>query len=138
MQVVYRSLGKAPPEPLPKWSYTQWEYRLALRFSRKTLVYLAAGEAPARLLAAGATKKDAAHLQQTHIVAIKAGGKHRGSFSSYNTLLREVFHDLGLEPDLKINNLPYKSLGSLFKGREEFLRKIHDTLGNVEHRVFSG
>src|SRR5208337_358458 len=39
----------------------------------------------------------------------------------------------GLEPDLKINNLPFKSLGSLFKGREEFLRKMHAALGRVEH-----
>src|SRR5271165_3994439 len=46
VQALYRMLGEAPPDPLPDWSYTQWEYRLALRFERKMLVYLAAAEAP--------------------------------------------------------------------------------------------
>jgi tetratricopeptide (TPR) repeat protein len=133
VQALYRSLGEAPPDPLPDWSYTQWEYRLALRFERKMLVYLAA-EAPRDSRLPVQQSDDAAHLQQAHIAAIKAGGKHYGTFTGYNSLLREVFHDLGLEPDLKINNLPFKSLGSLFKGREEFLRKMHAALGRVEHR----
>jgi len=42
VQALYRSLGEAPPDPLPDRSYTQWEYGLALRFQGKMLVYLAA------------------------------------------------------------------------------------------------
>jgi hypothetical protein len=33
---------------------------------------------------------------------------------------------------LKVNNLPYKSLGSLFKGRDAFLDQIRATLGRAE------
>jgi tetratricopeptide (TPR) repeat protein len=98
------------------------------------LVYLATAEALRDCPLPVQKSDDAAHLQQAHIAAIKAGGKHYGTFTGYNSLLREVFHDLGLEPDLKINNLPFKSLGSLFKGREEFLRRMHVALGQVEHR----
>jgi tetratricopeptide (TPR) repeat protein len=134
VQALYRSLGDAPPDPLPDWSYTQWEYRLALRFQRKMLVYLATAEAPRDCPLPVQQSDDVARSQQVHIAAIKAGGKHYGTFTGYNSLLREVFHDLGLEPDLKINNLPLKSLGSLFKGREEFLRRMHAALGRVEHR----
>ena len=134
VQALYRSLGEAPPDRLPDWSYTQWEYRLALRFHRNMLVYLATAEAPRDCPLPVQQSDDAARLHQAHITAIKAGGKHYGTFTGYNSLLREVFHDLGLEPDLKVNNLPFKSLGSLFKGREEFLRKMRAALGRVEHR----
>src|SRR5271165_5520923 len=102
VQALYRSLGEAP-HPLPDWSYTQWEYRLARRFQCKMLVYLAAAEAPRDCALPVQQGDDAARLQQVHIAAIKEGGQHRGSFSSYHSLLREAFHDLGLEPDLKIN-----------------------------------
>jgi hypothetical protein len=134
VQALYRSLGEAPPDPLPDLSYTQWEYLLALRFQRKMLVYLAAADAPRDCPLPVQQSDDAPRLQQAHTAAIKAGGKHYGTFTGYNSLLREVFHDLGLEPDLKINNLPFESLGSLFKGREEFLGKMHAALGRVEHR----
>src|SRR5664279_2522890 len=98
------------------------------------LVYLAASEAPRDCPLPVQQSDDAPRLQQAHTAAIKAGGKHYGTFTGYNSLLREVFHDLGLEPDLKIDNLPFESLGSLFKGREEFLGKMHAALGRVEHR----
>ena len=49
--------------------------------------------------------------------------------------MREVFYDLGLNPEtVKVNNLPFKTLGSLFKGRDGFLRQIRDALGRVDHR----
>jgi tetratricopeptide (TPR) repeat protein len=134
VRALFHSLGDALPDPLPDWSYTQWEYRLALRFHRKMLVYLAAAEAPRDCPLPVQQSDEEARLQQAHLEAIRQSGKHRAAFTSYNTLVREVFHDLGLEPDLKVNNLPYKSLGSLFKGREEFLGKMHAALGQVEHR----
>lgn len=134
VQALHRWLGDAPPRPLPGHSYTQWEYHLARRFQRKTLVYLAAHEAPRDRSLPIQQSAEAARLQQAHIAAIKASGKHYSVFAGHATLVREVFHDLGLEPELKVNNLPYKSLGSLFKGRDKFLRQIHRTLGRIEHR----
>ena len=134
VRTLFHSLGDPPPDPLPQWSYTQWEYHLALRFERKMFVYLAAADASRDCAMPVQQTNEDSRRQQLHLDAIRQSGKHRAAFASYNTLVREVFHDLGLEPDLKVNNLPFKSLGSLFKGREEFLRKIHDTLGHVEHR----
>ena len=58
---------------------------------------------------------------------IRRNGKHYAEFSGYNTLVRGVFHDLGLEPQLKIDNLPYKSLGTLFKRRLSALHHRHRT-----------
>ena len=134
VRALFHSLDSVPPAALPEWSYTQCEYQLALHFERKTLVYLAAADAPRDCAQPIQQTDQEARVQQAHLKAIRQSGKHHAGFASYNTLVREVFHDLGLEPELKINNLPYKSLGSLFKGREEFLRKIHDTMGRVEHR----
>ena len=131
---LFHSSGDAPPDPLPGWSYTQWEYRLGLRFERKMLVYLAAPETPRDCALPVPQTDEEARLQQSHVRRSGRAASTRAAFNSYNTLVREVFHDLGLEPERKINNLPYKSLGSLFKGRDDFLGKIHDTLGRAEHR----
>lgn len=46
VRTFYLRLGETPPEPFPTWSYTQWEFLLALRFGKRTLVYLALPEAP--------------------------------------------------------------------------------------------
>jgi len=135
VRALFHTLGDAPPDPLPERSYTQWEYQLAGRFKRKLLVYLATVDAPRDYVSVRQTEEEA-RLQQSHLEMIRQSGKHYAEFSSYNTLVRGVFHDLGLEPHLKINNLPYKTLGSLFKGREQFLAKIHDTLGRAELHGF--
>jgi tetratricopeptide (TPR) repeat protein len=133
VHALYGSLGDTPRNPLRDHSYTQWEYHLSQRFRRNTLVYLAAADAPRDCPLPVQQTVDAARLQQAHVAAIKSGGKHYGVFTGYNSLLREVFHDLGLESTLKVNNLPFKSLGTLFKGRDEFLRKMHGALGRPEH-----
>jgi hypothetical protein len=129
VQSLYRNLGDATPDPLPDWSYTQWECRLAERFARKMLVYLAATETPRDCPLPVQQDDIAARIQREHIAAIQESGKHYGQFTGTNKLLIEVFHDLGLEPDRKVNNLPYKSLGSLFKGRGDFLREIQQEFG---------
>ena len=136
VRALFNSLSDAPPDPLPQWSYTQWEYQLGMRFERNTLAYLAAPETPRDCALPVPQTDEEARLQQLHLQAIRQSGKHRAAFTSYNTLVREVFHDLGLEPERKINNLPYKSLGSLFKGRDNFLGKIHETLGRAELHGF--
>src|SRR5664279_6089595 len=56
VQALYRSLGEAPPDPLPEWSYTQWEYRLGRRLQRSMLVYRRGG-GPARLPATRETRR---------------------------------------------------------------------------------
>jgi hypothetical protein len=72
--------------------------------------------------------------RQAHVRNIHESGEDWKEFAGHQALLREVFYDLGLEIYHKVNNLPYKSLGTLFKGREEFLAKIQDTLSQAEFR----
>ena len=74
-------------------------------------------------------------FKQAHRDHIARSGKHYKTFTSPTGLVREVFYDLGLNPeDVKVNNLPFKTLGSLFKGRDEFLEQIRTRLGRVDHR----
>src|SRR5579859_3444379 len=133
-RTLLRHLGDADTIPLPACSYTQWEYHLARRFEKRTLVYLAKPEA---LLDCGMPirqSEQSAQLQQTHRERLLNSSEHYKEFSSHHDLIREVFFDLGLEPDLKVNNLLFKSLGTLFKGREEFLETIRTTLSEADHR----
>jgi tetratricopeptide repeat protein/uncharacterized protein DUF4062 len=133
-ETLFRHLRQTPPDPLPRWSYTQWEYRLARAFDKRVMVYLAAPEAPRDGGSPTRQSEEEARLQQEHIAFIRQSGQHRKTFASPHQLVREVFHDLGLELNLKVNNLPYKSLGSLFRGRDAFLDKIRATLSQVEYR----
>lgn len=103
---LFRHLGQAPPDPLPTWSYTQWEYRLAAMFEKRVLVYLAAPEAPRDGGLPIRQSDKEAQLQQAHLDFIEQSGQHRKAFASPHHLMREVFYDLGLEPGFKTNNLP--------------------------------
>jgi tetratricopeptide (TPR) repeat protein len=134
LRTLFEHLGEAAPEPLPEHSYTQWEYELAQKFGRRTLVYLAAPEAPRDCGSAIVQSDEDARIQREHRARIENSGKHYGLFSSRRNLTNQVFHDLDLGPDRKITNLPYRSLGSLFKGREQFLEQLRETLGSVEHQ----
>jgi tetratricopeptide (TPR) repeat protein len=132
-RTLLHNLGESENIPLPGWSYTQWEYRLARRFQKKVLVYFARQEAP-RDCGQPVQSNEDAELQKAHIKRIHDSGEHWKEFADCHALIKEVFFDLGLEPDRKVNNLPYKTLGSLFKGREEFLEQISATLSQAEYR----
>ena len=131
---LFTHLGESPPEPIPEWSYTQWEYQLARRFGKKVLVYWASDDAPRDCGSPVAESEDDARLQHSHQDYLRASGEHYKPFCSHHELLRELFYDLGLEADLKVNNLPYKSLGALFKGRDAFLDQLRTTLGQADFR----
>ena len=52
-----------------------------------------------------------------------------GSFTDSDDLIKQCLTlDLPTIPRTKPNNLPYGSLGSLFKGRDETLEKLHSQL----------
>ena len=61
---------------------------------------------------------------------IKASGKHWGEFGSVDQLCRLVLRDGWQmhERPAKPCNLPYESLGSLFKGRDGFMEALHEHL----------
>jgi len=80
-RALFRHLGETPPEPLPGWSYTQWEYRLARRFNKRMLVYLAGPEAPRDCGLPVRQSDDNARLQQAHLAHIHNSGEHWTPFA---------------------------------------------------------
>ena len=134
VRTMFTHLGVPAPQPLPERSYTQWEYDLAQQFQRSTFCYFATPETPRDCALPVAQSKQDAQLQREHRQRIEDSGKHRESFSGHIDLAKRVFYDLGIGPDKKINNLPFKSIGSLFKGREDFLAQLRETLAGGEHR----
>ena len=130
---MFVHLGVQAPEPLPDRSYSQWEYDLALMFERRALCFFAVPDTPRdpkQKVDGVAVEQSAeeAQLQREHHERIERSGKHYENFSGHTDLVKRVFYDLGLQAELKVNNLPYKSLGSLFKGRDEFLVQLRATL----------
>ena len=134
VRTMFAHLGIPAPEPQPERSYTQWEYELAIRFGRQMFCYMATPEALRDCGPAVVQSEAEATLQAEHKARFEREGKHFETCSGPADLVRRVFYDLGLEAKLKIDNLPYKSLGTLFKGREDFLMQLHEMLGAAEHR----
>lgn len=110
----------------PSLSYTQLEVWLALFHGKRCHIYR-----PSQL---GLQPLPNDHPQQMHWNRIRALGEHRGEFSDIADLRIRVLRDLhNLWPtDIpKLNrpiNLPYPSLGTLFKGREQFLDDLRKRL----------
>ena len=131
------------PEGTPVRSYTQWEYYFAqgerLNGEQATpkpvYVYFASPDYLAQL---GEVPQPAidAQRQQQFIQAIEASNKDRNAFDSLNHLARLVLRD-GFRLDsarthqLLLHNLPYDSLGSLFKGRDQILKNIKTNLSTT-------
>ncbi|HMG77921.1 MAG TPA: DUF4062 domain-containing protein [Xanthobacteraceae bacterium] len=122
------------PNDIKEASYTQWEFFLARHFKRRPYLYIAGDSyEPDRDAAAG----DRADLQNTYLEFLKADGAHYTGFSDANELRIAVLRD---EPKIiakpaptsrtvtKPTVLPYPSIGPLFKGRDDFMRRLHDSL----------
>lgn len=134
----------ARPDGRPRRSYTQWEYYFALgeRLSgppagrKPVFVYFASPE----YLAANRVRQSrtAAKLQAGFVKHIERSGEDWNRFGSLHELRALVLRDgfrLPPAPSRKPNNLPYTTLGTLFKGREEFLRSLRATLGEAGGRA---
>ena len=93
-----QAAGLPAADPGQQWSYTQWEYQLAMRFNKRVLVYVAKPNAPRDCGLPVPQSDDEAQLQQAHWNQILASGKNYKPFSSPAGLVREVFYDLGLNP----------------------------------------
>ena len=121
------------PKDIRKASYTQWEFFLARHYKRRPYMYRARDDyTPDRTLASG----DNVDLQNAYVEFLKADGVHYGPFSNVDQLARAVFRDLPeLAPEpivptqpAKPIMLPYPSIGDLFKGRDAFMRRLHESL----------
>ena len=133
-KVIRQRLGEVDSPALVGWSYTQWEYYLARYFHKRILVYFAQPEAGRDCELPFKQNEEDAQLQKQHGEAIRVSGEHWKTFSSQHEFSSEVFYDLGLDFGRKVNNLPFKSLGTLFKGRDRFLEQIRTTLSQAEFR----
>jgi tetratricopeptide (TPR) repeat protein len=117
-------------------SYTQWEAWLALYHDKLLLIAKAADNAertPGYDPAKASPKAQAEHLAR-----LKAIKRYPGCvFTGRDNLAKHIAYDAILDLLAKAraertprrpNNLPFASLGSLFKGREEVIDKLHKAL----------
>src|SRR4051794_21202074 len=115
------------PKGITEASYTQWELFLARHYRRRLSLYIARDHVPDQPMPTGPDVPDLQQALVRHIV--EEQGLDRSYFSDVNELARYVLREdwpkkLGFKPIV----LPYPSLGSLFKGREEFLTQLHESL----------
>ena len=138
---------QARPAGRPRRSYSQWEYYFALgerldgseQAPKNLYVYFAAAEFVA---APGvASEVESARLQRDFPGEVRRSGKDWNVFKSLDELralvLRDGFRLEERNPQLcdpPPVNLPYLSIGNLFKGREARLDELTQSLGRVRGR----
>jgi hypothetical protein len=126
----------ARPAAQPRRSYSQWEYYFAmggrLDGSRQAPkdIFLYIGSPEFLAMHPVAQADDAAQLQQEFIKELIRSGKDRNQFGLLHELralvLRDGFRLQSRAP--RPRNLPYTSLGRLFKGREHILTELQERL----------
>ncbi len=126
--------SEALPDGVKEASFTQWEFFLARHFGRRTYVYIAHDDyKPDK----DAAEDDRADLQRAYREFLAAAGMHYADFTDAAKLRIAILRD---EPKiaaaaLPVNRpnsrpivLPYPSIGELFKGRDEFMRRLHESV----------
>jgi tetratricopeptide (TPR) repeat protein len=118
------------PAGLRRASYTQWELVFARHHRKRLSLYLANPDyVPDQ---AAPTGPDFPELQEGFVAYLKGEGLDRSYFSTTDQLCRLVLKEDW--PQLRRPKpiaLPYPSLGTLFKGREEFLARLRDRLARA-------
>jgi len=130
--------SKRPPDQ-PRRSYTQWEYFLARKLHKP--VYLLLAEEGTPFDDPGDRKpesKTLLQLQRRYRAEITRDRDWK-SFANPDQLRAELaelrFPWEGPPPDHKPCNLPMVTLGTLFKGRDEFLDDLRARLGVPDGRA---
>jgi tetratricopeptide (TPR) repeat protein len=114
------------PDGVARASYTQWEFFIARFHKRRMSIYIAKPDFPPDKLAPTTEDEDAAS-QAEHVRRLET--LDRDYFETTHELCRKVLReDWPVIAVRKPRNLPFSTLGSLFKGREEFLQKLHASL----------
>jgi tetratricopeptide (TPR) repeat protein len=121
------------PDGVADASYTQWEFYLARHYSKECLLYLATDEYKPDVVKP--TSEDFPDLQRAFVARMIGSGLRCTSFATVNQLRaevgthhwpsREASHD---RAPSKLIALPYPSLGTLFKDRDAFLRRLRASL----------
>ncbi|MGB9365574.1 MAG: tetratricopeptide repeat protein [Xanthobacteraceae bacterium] len=125
--------AKMLPVGIAEASYTEWEFFFARHYRRRLYTYIANDDyAPDEPTPTGA---DFPALQTAFVQHVKAESVHWAPFSNVDRLGRAVLREDWTAPSPppppqrpKPIVLPYPSLGPLFKGRESFLRQLHESL----------
>jgi tetratricopeptide (TPR) repeat protein len=127
----------------PALSYTQWEAFLALYHYKILIIAAPAPEAPRD---PSCRKVDAEiTAQQGHLQRLRSCHRYPEiSFANADDLiievlrskLQDILRQIDPVPARKPNSLPYASLGTLFKGRGESLKRLRDAFpGGVDNRA---
>jgi tetratricopeptide (TPR) repeat protein len=139
--LVGDAYGFEPEEPArplgrPRRSYTQWEYFFAMgerldgSLQPPKDIFLYLGSPDFLAMHPVSQLDDAAKLQQKFIKELVRSGKDRNQFGLLHELCRLVLRD-GFQLRTRApqpRNLPYTSIGRLFKGREYTLADVHERL----------
>ena len=121
------------------FSFTQWEYLVARDLRRPVFTFLVSGPG----LVADFEKEDAT-LEQRQQQFIADFAKDRTSlYYEYTDRGKLLDHIRRMELPVNVSagipeNLPYPSLGTLFKGRDEFLAQLRTQLAREKAAVIKG
>jgi tetratricopeptide (TPR) repeat protein len=126
---VYGGEPSQRPTDQPRRSYTQWEYFLARELGKP--VYLLLADAKTKFDRHKKETDELRQLQETYRAEVIRDRDWR-PFANMDQLRAELallrFSWEKPPPDHKPNNLPLASIGTLFKGRDEFLADLRNRL----------
>ena len=122
------------PKGMAKASYTQWEFFFARHYQRRLSIYIANEDYQPDT--SEPTSEDDPELQQAFLAhVVEEQGLDRGYFSNEDQLGRAVLREDWPKKREHPIALPYLSLGGLFKGRSEFLQKLHKKLNRDDAAI---
>jgi hypothetical protein len=124
------------PDGVTQASYTQWEYFLARHYDKECLLFIAQGAyEPDEATPLGTDFPD---LQRDFVERFKRSGLHYEGFATTDALCRAVgrhrWPERTATPSAATHKpivLPYPSLGTLFKGRDALMRRLHESLNRL-------
>jgi tetratricopeptide (TPR) repeat protein len=130
--LVGHAYGREPrnvPPGFPRRSYTQMEFDLAVALGKPVFLFLAEDDAELEPQATPETE-ELRLLQQRYRAELRSRDQVWHVFRNQEDLLAQLRRFELPPPALRRpNNLPFKSLGTLFKGRDAFLQDLHQKLG---------
>ncbi len=135
--LVGYAYGREPrnvPPGFRRRSYTQMEFDIAHALGKP--VFLFRADDPSVLDRYEPEPEELRNLQEQYRDELRQLDQVRDSFKTKEELLARL-EKLDLPPPSlrKPTNLPYQSLGTLFKGREEFLEELHRKLSGAPGRA---
>jgi hypothetical protein len=111
-------------------SYSQWEFFLARHLDKPIQVFFTGKDFVPKEKNSEATDLQA--CQKTYRDWIVRLGLARSTISTSEKLIEDVLvDDLVTRSGPRPNNLPYPSLGTLFKGRDQFIAQLKQSLART-------